>query len=109
MPLCPNCIVEHTEQHFLESTKPMYMNLQDIIAETKQKCYQHVVLFENLNKSNDKIFDYLMNLRESIHNQLLEDKETIISQINAMFEEYEDKLFEEATKKYHEQEVYNKK
>ena len=27
MPLCPNCIVEHTEQHFLENNKPTYTNL----------------------------------------------------------------------------------
>lgn len=27
MPLCPNCVVEHTEQHFIEQNKPSYLNL----------------------------------------------------------------------------------
>lgn len=66
-------------------------------------------MFEELNKNNDRIFDYLMGLRESIHNQLQEDKQEIIEQLNSMFQAYEDKLFEEATTRYKEMSVYNKK
>ena len=32
-------------------------------------------MFEELSRSNDKIFDYILGLRESIHNQLQEDKQ----------------------------------
>ncbi len=46
MPLCPNCIVEHTEQHFLENNKPAYVNLSEALTDTKQKCYQNIVMFE---------------------------------------------------------------
>jgi hypothetical protein len=74
MPLCPNCIVEHTEQHFLEKNKPTYLNLQEALLETKQKCYQQIVIYEELNKSNLKIYDYILGLKESIHNQVQEDK-----------------------------------
>jgi hypothetical protein len=63
MPLCPNCIVEHTEQHFLENNKPAYVNLLEAINDTKQRCYQNIVMFEELNKSNEKIYDYVMGLR----------------------------------------------
>lgn len=31
MPLCPNCVVEHTEQHFLANNKPCYLNLNDAL------------------------------------------------------------------------------
>lgn len=93
MPLCPNCIVEHTEQHFLENNKPTYVNLQEALAETRQKCYQHIVVFEELSRANDRIFDYLSGLRESIHNQLQEDKEEIVKELDNLFEIYEEKLF----------------
>ena len=109
MPLCPNCIVEHTEQHFLENNKPAYVNLQEVLLDTKQKCYQHIVLFEELSRANDKIYDYLMGLRESIHNQLLEDKEEIIKEIGRLFEIYEENLFADAAAKYKELEVYDRK
>ena len=41
-----------------------------------------------------------MGLRESIHNQLVEDKQELFGQIDAMFEAYEEKLFGEAVARY---------
>lgn len=109
MPLCPNCIVEHTEQHFEEETRPVYVNVLDAISETRQKCYQNIVLFEELNKANDKVYDYILGLRESIHNQLAEDKQEIFRELDTIFEAYEEKLFEETVAHYKKAEVYDRR
>jgi len=31
MPLCPNCVVEHTEEHYQCNQKPSYLNLHEAI------------------------------------------------------------------------------
>ena len=93
-------VLDKTEQHFLENNKPTYVNLQEALAETRQKCYQHIVVFEELSRANDRIFDYLSGLRESIHNQLQEDKEEIVKELDNLFEVYEEKLFSETVAKY---------
>ena len=41
MPLCPTCVVEHTEEHYECGQKPTYPNLNDSLHESKQKCYAH--------------------------------------------------------------------
>jgi hypothetical protein len=50
-----------------------------------------------------------VGLRESIHNQLQEDKEEIIRDLDLLFETYEEKLYADTVSKYKEMEVYDKK
>ncbi len=42
MPLCPSCVVEHTEEHYEAKQKPTYINLNEALAEVKHKCYEQV-------------------------------------------------------------------
>ena len=85
------------------------MNVLDAIAETKQRCYQNIILFEELNKSNDRLYDYILGLRESIHNQLMEDKQDIFREIDQLFEQYEEKLYDDTIAHYKKMEVYDRK
>lgn len=62
-----------------------------------------------MNKANDKVYDYVMGLRESIHNQLVEDKQEIFREIDILFENYEEKLYNETLAHYKELEVYDRK
>lgn len=50
-----------------------------------------------------------MGLRESIHNQLMEDKQEIYKEIDKLFESYEEKLYAETLEKYRALEVYDRK
>ena len=35
MPLCPSCIVEHTEEHYREHSKPLYMNIHEALHDAR--------------------------------------------------------------------------
>ena len=52
MPLCPTCVVEHTEEHYECNQKPTYVNLHDALQESKQKCYANIVKLEEFNRKN---------------------------------------------------------
>jgi hypothetical protein len=43
MPLCPTCVVEHTEEHYEANQKPTYLNLHDALQDSKTKCYANIV------------------------------------------------------------------
>jgi hypothetical protein len=52
MPLCPTCVVEHTEEHYQCQQKPAYVNLNDAMQEVKQKCYSSIIKLEEFNRKN---------------------------------------------------------
>jgi hypothetical protein len=47
MPLCPSCIVEHTEEHYRWTTKPLYMNLYDALFDARENCLTNIRNFES--------------------------------------------------------------
>ncbi len=38
------------------------MNLNDALNEVKQKCYHNIIIYEDLNKNNDKLYEYIIKL-----------------------------------------------
>lgn len=47
MPLCPSCIVEHTDEHYRDHSKPMYMNIHEALHHARETCYQSIVELED--------------------------------------------------------------
>ena len=58
MPLCPTCVVEHTEEHYECGQKPTYLNLNDSLHESKQKCYASIVQLEEMGRKNVIVGQY---------------------------------------------------
>jgi|JI9StandDraft_1071089.scaffolds.fasta_scaffold747075_2 hypothetical protein len=52
MPLCPTCVVEHTEEHYERGQKPAYVNLHDGLHEARQNCYSWIVRLEEFDRRN---------------------------------------------------------
>ena len=52
MPLCPSCIVEHTDEHYRDHSKPLYMNIHEALHHARETCYQSIVELED---SSNKI------------------------------------------------------
>jgi hypothetical protein len=52
MPLCPTCVVEHTEEHYESNQKPAYVNLNDAMQDSRQRCYAAIVRLEELGRKN---------------------------------------------------------
>lgn len=63
MPLCPTCVVEHTEEHYECNQKPTYVNLHDALQESKQKCYANIVKLEEFNRKNVLVLQFRANSR----------------------------------------------
>ncbi len=61
MPLCPTCVVEHTEEHYECNQKPAYVNLHDALQDSKQKCYANIVKLEEFNRKNVIISPFRVN------------------------------------------------
>lgn len=66
MPLCPTCVVEHTEQHYECNQKPTYVNLNDALQESKQKCYSNIIKLEEFNRKN-VVFRVNVGLAVELH------------------------------------------
>lgn len=47
MPLCPSCIVEHTEEHYRDHSKPLYMNIHEALHEARESCYHSILELES--------------------------------------------------------------
>jgi len=54
MPLCPTCVVEHTEEHYEREQKPAYVNLHDALHDARQYCYSSIVKLEEYDRRNVK-------------------------------------------------------
>lgn len=52
MPLCPSCVAEHTEEHYIAHQKPTYINLNEALHEARQKCYASIVGLEDAGNKN---------------------------------------------------------
>lgn len=52
MPLCPTCVVEHTEEHYERGQKPSYVNLHEALHEARQYCYSSIVRLEEYDRRN---------------------------------------------------------
>ena len=42
MPLCPNCIGEHSLYHEQGNTKPLYQSVYEMLTEVQQKLYESI-------------------------------------------------------------------
>jgi hypothetical protein len=51
MPLCPSCIVDHTDEHYREGSKPLYMNLHDALYDARENCLINIHEFEEMGGS----------------------------------------------------------
>lgn len=46
MPLCPNCIGEHSIYHEQNNSKPMYHSIYEMLTEVEQKLYHSICSLE---------------------------------------------------------------
>lgn len=92
MPLCPTCVVEHTEEHYDCGQKPAYVNLNDAMGDSKQRCYSSIVKLEEFARKNVllslmqvEIGSYIQGLPEYIRKQLADCKEKIYRFVDEKF------------------------
>lgn len=86
MPLCPTCVVEHTEDHYERTQRPAYVNLQDAMQEARQYCYSCIVKLEEFDRRNVELGNYIHGLPEYIRKQLGECKEKLFLLIEERFQ-----------------------
>lgn len=77
MPLCPTCVVEHTEEHYQRGQKPAYVNLNDALHDSRQQCYSAIIKLEDYGRRNVKyhskqteLNNYIQGLPDYIRRQL---------------------------------------